>query len=157
MPGLKAKRYKSFNVVDFALSFHNFSTGIEHLLLKSRAQCSQALSVTGRWAKTGFYASFDPALFRFASIYLKDIPGGIQGAYRCFIVRMRVMVNMNDLIISIHEYYIKRYRDVLHPVVLHIIAVIDKKHAVFMRQIRPEHKATGLLGRRDRQFSFKTA
>lgn len=153
MPGHVATRRKTVIIMDLAPSFHNFSTGIEHYLLKSSGRSP----VGGVFAEAGVNASRDPAFLRFAGIYLENIPGRISGANRCFVVRARIVVNVNDITISVDEYYIKRYRDILHPVMPRVITVIDKEHTEPSRHVRPVHKPARLFLRRQRQFSLEPA
>ena len=66
-------------------------------------------------------------------------------------------MNVNDVVISADKYHIKRYGDILHPVMPHFIAVIDKEHAEPSRHVRPVHKPARLFLGRHRQFSLEPA
>ena len=67
------------------------------------------------------------------------------------------MVDMNNLIVSVYKYHIKGYDNIFHPVMLHLVAVMDKEHAVSGGKIRPVHKPADLFGGRNGGFSFDAA
>ncbi len=157
MPRQMATGRKSFKIIYLALPFHNFSTGIQHAMLKNCVSFFGPLFINHRSSKAGFDTPLDLAFFRFASINFKNIPGRMPGAYSRFIMRMSILMDISNIFFSVYEYYVKRYRNVLHPVMVHFIPVVNKEHAIFRRQIGPEHKTAGLFVRRYCRFSLESA
>jgi len=66
-------------------------------------------------------------------------------------------MHVNDLVSSVDEDEVEGDVGVLHPEVLHIVTVVEEKHARTPQQGRPEHEPLRLLPGRHRRFRLETA
>jgi len=116
-----------------------------------------SLAIGGHSIESCLDTRGDEAFLRFTRIHLQDVPGRIAGTDLRLVVGAGSLVYMDHLITPVYEDHVQGNIGVLHPEVMHVVPVIDEKHAGTAAHRCSEHQPPDLLLRCYRRLGLKAA